>query len=273
MQPAAASEGPAAGPPRGRLAGQVALVTGAGRGIGRAVAVALAAEGAACALVSRTRAEIEETGALVRRHGVPVMALTADVTDPAAVEALVEQVWRGLGPVSVLVNNAGVFEPHEFLTTPDERWWALLRANLAGAVYCSRAVAGRLARAGRGGRIVNVSSVNGAFGVGWSSAYNAAKGALDQLTRSLAVELAPYGVLVNGVAPGFIETAMATARGESDLKTDVFRDFYVGQRRIPLARAGRPEEVAAAVVFFASPSCTYVTGQTLFVDGGLSITY
>ncbi|MEW6046649.1 MAG: SDR family NAD(P)-dependent oxidoreductase, partial [Bacillota bacterium] len=201
------------------------------------------------------------------------LALPADVREPAQVEAAVEQAWRSLGPIDVLVNNAGAFEAHEFLATPYQRWRRLVEDNLAGAFHCTQAVARRMARARRGGRIVNVSSVNGSFGVGWSSAYNVAKSAIDELTRSLAVELAPYGILVNAVAPGFIDTAMSRASGESDLETEVFRRFYVGERRIPLARAGLPEEVAAAVLFFASPACSYVTGQTLFVDGGLSITY
>ncbi|HEY8498862.1 MAG TPA: SDR family NAD(P)-dependent oxidoreductase [Limnochordales bacterium] len=255
------------------LKGQVALVTGAGRGIGRAVAVALARHGAHCALVARTRSELEATARQVEALGVQALVLPADVRDPQAVEAAVEAAWRSLGPIEILVNNAGTFAPHPFLETPYETWRRMMEDNLAGAVHCSRAVARHLAQARRGGRFVNVSSVNGSFGVGWSSAYNVAKGAIDELTRSLAVELAPYGILVNGVAPGFIDTAMSRARGESDFETEVFRRFYVGERRIPLARPGSPEEVAAAVLFFASPACSYVTGQTLFVDGGLSITY
>lgn len=255
------------------LDGQVALVTGAGRGIGRAVAVELARHGAHCALVARTLPELEETARQVEAMGARALTLVADVRDPEAVERAVEAAWRGLGPLDVLVNNAGAFAPHEFLATPPERWQRIVEDNLAGAVHCSRAVARRMAAARRGGRVVNVSSVNGSFGVGWSSAYNVAKSAVDGLTRSLAVELAPYGILVNAVAPGFIDTAMARAGGTSDFETEVFRRFYVGERRIPLARPGLPEEVAAAVLFFASPACSYVTGQTLFVDGGLSITY
>lgn len=255
------------------LGGHVALVTGAGRGIGRAIAVELARHGAHCAVVARTAAEVQETARRLEALGVHSLALVADVRDAATVEQVVETTWRALGPIDVLVNNAGAFVPHEFLVTPYERWRRILDDNLAGVVHCSKAVARRMAQARRGGRFVNVSSVNGSFGVGWSSAYNVAKSAIDELTRSLAVELAPYGILVNAVAPGFIDTAMSRARGESDFETEVFRRFYVGERRIPLARPGLPEEVAAAVLFFASPACSYVTGQTLFVDGGLSITY
>lgn len=255
------------------LAGEVALITGGGRGIGRATALLLARHGAHVAVVARTAAEVEQVAAEVRGLGVQSLAVCADVREAGAVEEAVERAWRSLGPLDVLVNNAAAFEPHEFLGTSPEHWEELVRQALAGTVHACRAAASRWARACRGGRIVNVSSVNGSFGMGWSSAYNVAKAGVDALTRSLAVELAPYGILVNGIAPGFVDTAMARAGGESDVESDVFRRFYVGERRIPLARAGTPEDVAGAVLFFASSACSYVTGQTLFVDGGLSITY
>ncbi|MBE3598896.1 MAG: SDR family oxidoreductase [Limnochordaceae bacterium] len=255
------------------LDGQVVLVTGAGRGIGRAVALGAAALGAHVAVMARTAAQVREVARQAEAYGVHAVALPGDVRRRADVEVAVETAWSSLGPIDVLVNNAGAFEAHEFLATPYEKWRALVEDNLAGAFHCTQVVAARWVRARRAGRVVNVSSVNGSFGVGWSSAYNVAKSAIDELTRTWAVELAPYGIVVNAVAPGFIDTAMARARGESDFETEAFRRFYVGERRIPLARPGTPEEVAGAVLFFASPACRYVTGQVLAVDGGLSITY
>jgi NAD(P)-dependent dehydrogenase (short-subunit alcohol dehydrogenase family) len=130
-----------------------------------------------------------------------------------------------------------------------------------------------MAARGEGGRIVNVSSVNGFLGLNRASHYNSAKGALDQLTRTLAVELAPHGILVNGVAPGFVETPMAVMDGVNYHQTEEFQEFYVRRRRIPLARQCEPEEVAEAVAFLASPRNTYITGHTIVVDGGLSITF
>ena len=129
------------------------------------------------------------------------------------------------------------------------------------------------ARTAQGGRIVNVSSVNAFLGAAQSSHYNTAKGAVDQLTRCLAVEWAPHGILVNGVAPGFVETAMAVVDGVNEHETPDFQAFYVQRRRIPLARPAQPEEIAAAVLFLASDRCTYITGHTIVVDGGLSVTF
>jgi NAD(P)-dependent dehydrogenase (short-subunit alcohol dehydrogenase family) len=130
-----------------------------------------------------------------------------------------------------------------------------------------------MAHQGAGGRIVNISSVNAFLGAPLSSHYNSAKGAIDQLTRCLAVELAPHGILVNGVAPGFVETPMAVVEGVNEHDTPDFQAFYVQRRRIPLARPAQPEEIAEAVAFLASTRCTYITGQTIVVDGGLTATF
>ena len=124
-----------------------------------------------------------------------------------------------------------------------------------------------------GGRIVNVSSINAFLGLLQSSHYNTAKGAVDQLTRCLAVEWAPYGILVNGVAPGYVDTPMSIVDGVNELETEEFQEIYVRRRRIPLARAAQPQEIAEVVAFLASDRCTYMTGHTIVVDGGLTVTF
>ncbi|MCB0049486.1 MAG: SDR family oxidoreductase, partial [Caldilinea sp.] len=142
-----------------------------------------------------------------------------------------------------------------------------------GAVHCSRAAGKVMVAQGQGGRIVNVSSVNAFLGMAQSSHYNTAKGAVDQLTRCLAVEWAPHGILANGVAPGFVDTPMSIVDGVNELETPDFQEIYVRRRRIPLARAAQPEEIAEVVRFLASDRCSYMTGHTIVVDGGLSITF
>jgi NAD(P)-dependent dehydrogenase (short-subunit alcohol dehydrogenase family) len=142
-----------------------------------------------------------------------------------------------------------------------------------GAFHCSQAAARAMVGRGAGGRIINISSVNAFLGAPLSSHYNTAKGAIDQLTRCLAVELAPHGILVNGVAPGFVETPMAVVNGVNEHETPEFQAFYVQRRRIPLARPAEPGEIAEAVAFLASARCTYITGHTIVVDGGLTATF
>jgi NAD(P)-dependent dehydrogenase (short-subunit alcohol dehydrogenase family) len=149
-----------------------------------------------------------------------------------------------------------------------------MQVNLYGPIHCARAFAPVMIEQGRGGAIVNVSSIHGYRVEPQASAYDVAKGGLDQLTRALALELAPHGIRVNGVAPGFVDTAMAILPdGTSELDGEWFAEHYVGRRKIPMARASRPEEIAAAIAFMASDDASYVNGTTLVVDGGLSITF
>lgn len=255
----------------GELAGKVALVTGAARGIGAAVAAGLAGAGAAVVLADLPGSEGAATAESLRADGGQAIFVAGDVTQDA--EAMVAAAVGQLGRLDILVNNAGVFYNADALATPHEDWRRAFDVIFHGSLHCCRAAGRVMAAQGQGGRIVNVSSVNAFLGMALSSHYNTAKGAVDQLTRCLAVEWAPHGILVNSVAPGYVDTLMSVVDGVNELDTPDFQEFYVRRRKIPLARAAQPEEIAAAVLFLASPRCTYITGHTLVVDGGLSITF
>jgi len=255
----------------GVCTGKVALVTGGASGIGRATAVALAREGAAVMIADLQRSAGAAAAAAISAGGGRAGFVEADVTRDA--ERMVAASLERFGRLDILVNNAGVFYPANFLTTPFSAWMRAVEVIYHGAFHCAQAAAREMVRRGEGGRIVNISSVNAFLGAPQSSHYNSAKGALDQLTRCLAVELAPQGILVNGVAPGFVETPMAIVDGVSEHETPDFQAFYVERRRIPLARPAQPEEIAEAVVFLASARCTYITGHTIVVDGGLTATF
>jgi NAD(P)-dependent dehydrogenase (short-subunit alcohol dehydrogenase family) len=252
------------------LDGQVALVTGAARGIGAAIAATLAEAGATVVIADLPSSAGEATAAALRGAGHTAAFVPGDVTTDA--EALIAAAVEAYGRLDILVNNAGIFYNAPLLTTPFADWRGAFDVIFHGTLHCSRA-AGQVMVAQGGGRIVNVSSVNAFLGLNLASHYNTAKGAVDQLTRCLAVEWAPYGILVNSVAPGFVDTPMAIVDGVNELELPEFQDIYVKRRRIPLARAAQPQEIAGAVLFLASPRNTYVTGHTLVVDGGLSITF
>jgi NAD(P)-dependent dehydrogenase (short-subunit alcohol dehydrogenase family) len=256
-----------------RFQNKVAVVTGSGRGIGRATAELLAAEGAAVVVNGRTPDEVEAVAAGIRARGGRAVAEVVDVGVPEAAERLMAAADREFGGVDILINNAAVSKTHDFVRNSFADWMKVLEVNLLGAVRCAQAAATRMERAGRGGRIVNVSSVHGFLAENHSSHYDVAKGGMDQLTRTLAVELAPLGILVNGVAPGFVDTAMSVFNGVNELETDSFREWYVKGRRIPLARAAQPDEIARVILFLAGPENTYMTGEIIVVDGGLSITF
>jgi NAD(P)-dependent dehydrogenase (short-subunit alcohol dehydrogenase family) len=255
----------------GTCAGKVAIVTGAASGIGRATAAALAREGATVLIADIQREQGEAAAAAIVAGGGRAGFVEADITRDA--EPMVAAAVERFGQLDILINNAGVFYPADFLTTPFDEWRRAVEVMYFGTFHCSRAAAWEMVGRGAGGRIVNISSVNAFLGAPSSSHYNSAKGAIDQLTRCMAVDLAPHGILVNGVAPGFIDTPMAVIDGVSEHDMPDFKEFYVGRRRIPLARPAQPEEVAEAVLFLASPRCTYITGHTIVVDGGLTATF
>jgi 3-oxoacyl-[acyl-carrier protein] reductase len=243
------------------LAGQVAVVTGASRGIGRAVAVALGAAGATIVVNYRTQGEAaEDTAARITGDGGKAVAACFDVGDAEAVRVAMQNVVDREGRIDILVNNAGLSHDGLLLRLKDEDWERVLRTNLTGVFHCTKAALRAMVRA-RYGRIVNLTSVVAAMGNAGQAAYAAAKAGVTGLTKSLAREVASRGVTVNAVAPGFVETDM-TATLSAEQKA-----FYTNV--IPVGRIATPEEVAAAVLFLASPAAGYITGHVLHVNGGL----
>jgi 3-oxoacyl-[acyl-carrier protein] reductase len=242
-------------PTETRLNGRVALVTGASRGIGAAIAVALAEAGADVAVNFRERAEAAEKVAQeVRAAGRRAHPVAADVSNSGDVARMVNEVTQALGPIDVLVNNAGIGNRHGLDDLSEAEWDATIAVNLKSVFLCTQATIGPM-RARRWGRIVNISSgaARGAGGIGVH--YNASKAGMEGLTRGYAAQLAREGITVNAVAPSLIETDMIPGGVEAAAK------------RIPLGRVGQPEEVAQAVVMVASNG--YMTGQTVQVNGGL----
>ena len=251
---------------RGSLSGRVALVTGASRGIGRAVAAALAAAGAAVACCARTIDQVEAVAAEIRAAGGHAEALRLDVTRRDEIDAAVSAAGRALGPVDVLVNNAGVILEKKSVDVSDEEWDTVLATNLTSMFRLARAVApGMIARGG--GKIINIGSMYGRIGVARYAAYCASKGAVEALTRSLAVEWARHRIQVNCLAPGYVDTEISR-EAMADEKT---RSLFLS--KVPARRIGSPEEVGPLAVYLASAASDFMTGQTVRLDGGQTIAW
>ena len=242
---------------------QVALVTGSSRGIGRAVALELAREGYdVCVNYLQHREAAESLVSQLREMGREAIAVQADVADSRAVEDMVRQTEDALGPVTLLVNNAGISWYGLFQDTDDSTWDRVLAVNLTGARNAARAVLPRMISE-KAGCIINISSMWGLRGASCEVAYACSKAGIIGLTRSLALEVAPSGIRVNCVAPGCIETDMVRVLGPET------RDMLIGET--PLGRLGTPEDIAHAVAFLASEKASFLTGQVLGADGGFIV--
>jgi 3-oxoacyl-[acyl-carrier protein] reductase len=251
------------------LEGRVALVTGAGRGIGKAIAARLAADGAAVVIN-----DLDETAAREASSEIPGSTVAVgSVADSAVTDEMVAIAERAFGTLDIVVNNAGLTRDSTLHRMTDETWDLVLDVVLRGSFYVCRSAARLLRRkdAAHNRKVVNVSSVNGVYGVAFNANYSSAKAGVIGLTKSLAREWAPLGINVNAVAPGFVETRLTAARKEGDafgIPPEVLGQIHA---QIPIGRAGQPEDVAGLVAWLSSPDSDYVTGQVVEIHGGLEI--
>jgi meso-butanediol dehydrogenase / (S,S)-butanediol dehydrogenase / diacetyl reductase len=250
-----------------RFPGKVVAVTGAAHGIGRATALRFASEGASVAVLDVRDAEGEEVAAECGRAGGAGRYYNCDVTDPGAVTAAVQRVAADLKTIDVLHANAGRLRAGTVLETDLDEWSRILAVNVTGMYLVVRQIV-PVMRAGGGGAIVTTGSISGLFGEPALTAYTASKAAVVNMTRSLAIDLAPAGIRVNCVCPGWVDTGFNDPQFEHDQMSDEDIQALI-DRTVPLRRQGEPEEMAAAVAFLASSDASYITGQTLVVDGGL----
>lgn len=254
-----------------KLAGKVALVTGGSRGIGRAICEGLAQEGAdivincyrpADAAVGRELAA-EEVAAAVQALGRKALVVEADVSSEEQVERMVSQALDHFGHIDVLVNNAAIILRKPIVETTAQEWRRVFAVNIDGYFYCTRAVARHMIQRGKGGHIINISSVNAVLAIPQRACYAATKGAIEAFTRVCGLELAPYGIQVNAVAPGVTDTEI-----NLEFLTPETRRFL--EARLPIGRIAKPEEIAATVVAVACGAVPYMVGQVIRVDGGWS---
>ena len=256
----------------GLLDGQVAIVTGAGQGLGKAISLEFAKEGASVALLELNANSVEETRSEIEGAGGEAKAYPLDITDYVAYGKVIEDVIAWKGQIDALVNNAAVAFYGTILNDTLENWRKQINVNLEAVYMGSKLVAPHMVKRNYG-RIISIASIQGFASSGDAGAYNAAKGGIIAYTKSMAVELGQYNILVNAVAPGFMRTPMSFVNGVDETTTPDFVEWYVKRGKVPLRRTGLPEDVSGTVVFLASSYCRYMTGQLLVVDGGLMSTF
>ena len=244
-----------------KLAGKVAIVTGAAAGIGKAIALAYADQGADVAVADIQDAKAQAVVEAIQAVGRRALAIRCDVGYSGQVDAMVAQVVDTLGGLDILVNNAAVISPGPFWKVSDDEWARIIRNNLSSVFYCSRAAAVVLMEQGRGGRIINMSSIHATLSEPAAGPYTAAKGGIEALSRTMATELAPYKVTVNCIAPGATYTELTIPMYTEAVVKSLFQ-------RVPLKEIAQPEWIAAGAVFLASEDARYMTGQVLTIDGG-----
>lgn len=244
-----------------RFANKVVFVTGASRGIGKAVAERFAAEGAVLVLLSNDEQELAQTKQKFSARGTHVLAIPVDVSEANQVDAAVQQTVDSFGKIDILINNAGIAWEEDFLEIKDENWRKIIDVNLNGMFYVAQRVARQMVAQGSG-CIVNMSSTNGLVGEEKYAHYNASKGGVVLLTKTMALELGRHGIRVNAVCPGYIQTPMSQA-----IDSPEFVEQYI-RTKIPLGRAGNAADVAGVFAFLASDDAAFVTGETILVDGG-----
>ncbi len=242
------------------LSGEIALVTGASRGIGHAIALALGGEGATVIGTATGSAGVAAIDEALKSAGIAGRGIAVDVADPVASDAAIADIEAHEGPVTILVNNAGITRDNLLLRMKPEDWDAVIGTNLGSVFRLSKAVLRGMMKA-RKGRIINITSVVGLIGNAGQANYSAAKAGIGGFTRSLAREVASRGITVNVVAPGFIDTDMTRALSETQRESMA--------ALIPLGRLGQPQDIAAAVCFLAGPAAAWITGETLNVNGGM----
>ncbi len=243
------------------LTGKTAVITGAGRGLGRTMALAMAAAGADIVAAARSEGEIATLAEEVRAMGRRAAAITVDVTSEPSCESLIARAIEAMGAVDILVNNAGINVRKSILDVSADEYASVLDTNLKGYFYCGKAAGRHMVERGSG-KVINISSILGRVGLANQGPYASSKGAIEQLTKVMALEWATSGVQVNAIAPTYFETDLTRPLFEDPTRHDFIEE------RTPMGRWGQPHELAGSVIFLASRASDYVTGHTLVVDGG-----